>query len=140
MCLNLKLPLSKKNRMNPIIYSVSKNKCPRCHQGDVFVHGHAYKKGFDQMHTHCSNCHLKYEKEPGFFYGAMYVSYALTVAIFVTVWVLNLWFLDLSTSGFIIAVVVSLVGLMTVVFRVARLIWLNFFVRYNKEMDTELKS
>jgi hypothetical protein len=83
---------------------------------------------------------LKYEKEPGFFYGAMYVSYALTVAIFVTVWVLNLWFLNLSTTAFIIAVVVSLVGLMTVVFRTARLIWLNFFVRYNKEMDTELKS
>ena len=92
------------------------------------------------MHTHCSSCHLKYEKEPGFFYGAMYVSYALTVAIFVTVWVLNLWFLNLSTTAFIIAVVVSLVGLMTVVFRTARLIWLNFFVRYNKEMDTELKS
>jgi hypothetical protein len=70
----------------------------------------------------------------------MYVSYALTVAIFVTVWVLNLWFLNLSTTAFIIAVVVSLVGLMTVVFRTARLIWLNFFVRYNKEMDTELKS
>jgi uncharacterized protein (DUF983 family) len=83
--------------MNPILYSVSKNKCPRCHQGDVFVHGHAYKKGFDQMHTHCSNCHLKYEKEPGFFYGAMYVSYALGVALFVTLWVsFNLFFINVS--------------------------------------------
>ena len=126
--------------MNPILYSVSKNKCPRCHQGDVFVHGHAFKKGFDKMHSHCSSCHLKYEKEPGFFYGAMYVSYALTVAIFVTVWVLNLWFLNLSTTGFITTVILSIVGLMTIVYRTARLTWLNFFVRYNKTMDVEVKS
>ena len=126
--------------MNPILYSVSKNKCPRCHQGDVFVYGHAFKKGFDKMHTHCSCCHLKYEKEPGFFFGAMYVSYALTVAIFVTVWVLNLWFLNLSTSGFIVAVILSIVGLMTIVYQASRLIWLNFFVRYKKEMDVVVKS
>ncbi len=123
--------------MNPFVFSLLKNKCPRCHQGDVFVHRHAYAKGFDKMHTHCSHCQLKYEKEPGFFYGAMYVSYALTVAIFVAVWVLNVWFLDLSTTAFILTVTVSIIGLMSLVYRTSRLIWLNFFVRYNKELDVQ---
>ena len=45
----------------------------------------------------CDVCHLKYEREPGFYYGAMYVSYALGVALFVTVWTsCNIWFPWLS--------------------------------------------
>lgn len=33
------------------------------------------------MHTHCPVCNLQFEIEPGFFWGAMYVSYAITCAI-----------------------------------------------------------
>jgi hypothetical protein len=33
------------------------------------------------MHEHCPSCNLRYEVEPGFFYGAMYISYAFTVGI-----------------------------------------------------------
>jgi hypothetical protein len=32
------------------------------------------------MHDNCSHCGLKYQIEPSFFYGAMYVSYGLNVA------------------------------------------------------------
>ena len=133
MYLNLKLPLSKTNRMNPIIYSVSKNKCPRCHQGDVFVHGHAYKKGFDQMHTHCSTCHLKYEKEPGFFYGAMYVSYGLTVGIGVAAFIISKVIIGLELTQSFIAIIVSLVALMPITARLSRNIYINMFVSFNKE-------
>ena len=119
--------------MNPILYSVSKNKCPRCHQGDVFVHGHAYKKGFDQIHTHCSICHLKYEKEPGFFYGAMYVSYALMVAWFVTTWGINAFFVHLDAVPYLTFLGLSIVLLMTPTFRLSRIIWMNFFTRFGEE-------
>lgn len=33
------------------------------------------------MYTHCPACGLTYEVEPGFFWGAMYIAYALTIAI-----------------------------------------------------------
>ena len=36
----------------------------------------------------CINCNLKYEIEPGFWYGAMYVSYALTVFLAILVWLI----------------------------------------------------
>ena len=121
--------------MNPILYSVLRNKCPRCHQGDVFEYKHPFRKNFDKMHATCSQCHLKYEKEPGFFYGAMYVSYALMVAVFVTLWVLNGWFFKLESTGFIILVISGILGMATIVYRTARLVWLNFFIRYNPEMD-----
>ena len=38
-----------------------------------------FNKGLN--HKNCSHCNLKYEIEPGFFYGAMYVSYALAIGL-----------------------------------------------------------
>ncbi len=51
-----------------------KMKCPRCHEGDIFESKNPFAWGkMTTMHTNCPNCNLKYEREPGFFYGAMYV-------------------------------------------------------------------
>jgi hypothetical protein len=65
----------------------------------------------------------------------MYVSYALMVAVFVTLWVLNGWFFKLDSTGFIILVISGILGMATIVYRTARLVWLNFFIRYNPEID-----
>ncbi len=57
---------------------IFKEKCPNCGNGDVFQKGkNAFK--IPVMHERCSNCNFKYEKEPGFFIGAMYVSYGLAI-------------------------------------------------------------
>ena len=68
---------------------ISKCKCPRCRQGEVFESNNPYNlsKMFD-LHEHCDNCGLRYMIEPAFFYGAMYVSYGLTVALGVATFVL----------------------------------------------------
>jgi len=44
------------------------------------------------MCERCSVCDLKFEREPGYFLGAMYISYCLGVAIMAPIAVL-LWFL-----------------------------------------------
>jgi uncharacterized protein (DUF983 family) len=38
-------------------------------------------RGFPKMHESCSICDLKFERESGYFLGAMYVSYALGLVI-----------------------------------------------------------
>jgi uncharacterized protein (DUF983 family) len=48
--------------------------CPRCGAGAVF-------DGWFRMQTHCVACDLAFEREPGYFVGAIYVNYALTVAV-----------------------------------------------------------
>lgn len=58
-------------------------KCPRCRKGNVFV-GKALDKNYRQTYTNCPVCGLRYEKEVGFFWGAMYVGYAINVALSVT--------------------------------------------------------
>ena len=43
----------------------------------------------------CAVCHLRYEREPGYFLGAMYISYGLGLAIMtllaVLIWMLTSW-------------------------------------------------
>ena len=48
--------------------------------------------GFPKMCERCSICDLKFEREPGYFLGAMYISYVLGVSIMAPIAAL-LWFL-----------------------------------------------
>ena len=56
-------------------------KCPRCRQGDIFS-GKMYSFSFRGQITneYCPHCHLRFEREPGFFYVSMFVSYAMSCA------------------------------------------------------------
>lgn len=58
-------------------------KCPRCQEGDVYKSG-AFSKDYKSMYTYCPKCNLRYELELGFFWGAMYIGYALSIALSVT--------------------------------------------------------
>lgn len=62
---------------------VIKSKCPRCRRGDIFATP-TYSLFGQKMHENCSHCGLHYEREPGYWYVAMFVSYAFNVAQMVT--------------------------------------------------------
>ena len=65
-------------------------KCPRCRTGNMFA-GPMYGFSFQKMHTSCPHCHLKFEREPGYFYVAMFISYAMNVAQMITVAIVTYW-------------------------------------------------
>ena len=97
------------------------------------------------MNERCSCCGHKYEIETGFFYGAMYVAYALTVAISVATFVLTyLIYPDTPYWVYIINILAVLVLLAPVTFRGGRLIWINFFSSYKpdaiEQFEAEKKS
>lgn len=58
-------------------------RCPRCHQGQLFSHPAYHLTRFAHMPENCPVCQQAFEPEPGFYFGAMFVSYAFSVAIFV---------------------------------------------------------
>jgi uncharacterized protein (DUF983 family) len=126
-------------RILDTLYSTFFNKCPRCHKGDVFTEKNPYAltKLFS-MHEHCSHCDLKYEKEPSFFYGAMYVSYALTSGWFIVWYILFLTVLsDLNTLTFALSMTGTIILMSPLTVRFSRLIWLNFFFKFDKELSTD---
>ena len=112
-------------------YSIFKKKCPRCQEGDFFI-SHPYDiKHAGDIHERCSKCDLKYEKEPGFYQGAMYVSYALGVALFVTLWVsFNLFFPTLTTGVQVTIVAVTSIVLTPFMYAQSKIIWANLFISY----------
>lgn len=116
-----------------IIYSTTRNKCPRCHEGRIFENNFAYNLNNGlKMKEHCSHCQLKYERENGFFYGAMYVSYALMSAILIIAFVSDLLWVHLDAIVLATSITSAMLLLFPLVYRWARIIWLNFFVRYDK--------
>ena len=122
-----------------ITYSTLNNKCPRCHQGRVFTEGNPYKLGkMFSLYEKCSHCELKYEREPSFFYGAMYVSYALTSGWFIIWYLIYLYFLNtMDTLYFALLVSLSILVLSPITLRISRLLWLNFFYSFNKKYQQQ---
>jgi uncharacterized protein (DUF983 family) len=70
--------------------SILQQRCPRCRMGGIFRY--SIFRGFPKMCECCAICDLKFEREPGYFLGAMYLSYGLGVLIMAPI-ALLLWFL-----------------------------------------------
>lgn len=115
------------------IYSILTGTCPVCHEESMYKEPNPYKlnKLFN-MHERCSHCGTKYKIEPSFFFGAMYVSYAVGIAFAVAAFVITYLFLgkDLLTS--FIVIIATLVVFIPVIVRLSRNIWINFFMKYDK--------
>ena len=119
------------------IYSVLMNKCPSCHKGNFWKYNNPYRNIFlksEDQNFKCSNCSLKYEIEVGFWYGSMYISYALGVAIMVFGWILsNILFQEINIIYEILFISLFLILVSPINYFYSRLIWINIFVKYTKE-------
>lgn len=115
------------------LYSIFRFKCPKCQEGEFFV-SHPYDLSkIGDIHEHCSHCGLKYAKEPGFYYGAMYVAYALGVALFVTLWTsFNLFFPSVTVGFQIFAIITATIILSPLLYALSKIIWANMFIKYDK--------
>lgn len=112
------------------LFSIVKNKCPRCQDGDFFVNSNPLNfEGNLKIHEKCPECNFKYMIEPSFFYGAMYISYALTVAIAVATFIIS-QLLDLNLVWTITTIIIVLILLIPYLVRISRLIYINMFVSY----------
>ncbi|SDG42865.1 DUF983 domain-containing protein [Psychroflexus sediminis] len=116
------------------LYSVFTGKCPVCHEGKMYKEPNPYKlsKIYD-MHERCSVCNTKFKIEPSFFYGAMYISYGLGVALAVASFITSYFLIGLEVIPSFISIIVVLVLLGPIIMRLSRNIWINMFLSYDKE-------
>ena len=121
------------------LYSIIKKKCPRCHEGEFFVNDRAYRmKDLGLTHPKCSNCQLNFVPEPGFYFGAAYVSYGLGVALFVATFLLVYWFVPEPPTWLYVVVMVSATLILAPVnYRMSRIIYINLFHSYSKDFDKD---
>ncbi|HRG51287.1 MAG TPA: DUF983 domain-containing protein [Bacteroidia bacterium] len=115
------------------LYSILANKCPRCHKGNFFETGNPYDlKRFTKMNSECPACKEDFNRETGFYFGAAYVSYGLTVGFGIGLYLLLCVWGNVDTASFVIIFSLLLIALLPVFFRFSRLIWINLFVHPKK--------
>ncbi|OUJ71967.1 DUF983 domain-containing protein [Hymenobacter crusticola] len=111
-------------------------RCPRCHQGPLFTHSAFNLAHFTDMPERCPVCGLVYEIEPGFYWGAMYISFAFGTGIMLVVGVLLFYLAgDPATWVYVTCVSIGVLLTCTLSLRYSRTIMLYLFggVRYNPE-------
>jgi hypothetical protein len=114
-----------------LLSSILMVKCPRCREGNMFAAGTLYTSQFAQMHPHCPCCGQVLEPEPGYYYGAMYVSFAFSTGVFLAVLlVLSLLVTEITMTMVLASVLTIVVGLLPLTFRLSRALWIHIFIRY----------
>jgi uncharacterized protein (DUF983 family) len=110
-----------------------RQRCPRCREGKMF-------KGPMAMNDPCPVCGLLFQREEGYFLGAMYFSYFLGVAIMLPLFFLLTYLLP-EWDGRLLAVLtlVPYIPLMPAVFRYSRTLWI-YFERFGDPYDVSAGS
>jgi uncharacterized protein (DUF983 family) len=99
-------------------------RCPRCGEGLLFA-------GFFSMHTQCSYCALTFEREQGYFVGAIYVNYAATTLIAIAGFLALDYFASLSLSQQLLLWGSFAIGFPLFFFRYSRSLWLSIDYLFN---------
>ena len=81
------------------VADILQQRCPRCRAGTIFRY--SIFRGFPKMHERCPVCDLRFEREPGYFLGAMYVSYGIALVIIALIaaalWFITGWWITKDT-------------------------------------------
>ncbi|WP_166920314.1 DUF983 domain-containing protein [Flavobacterium poyangense] len=123
------------------IKSIFTGSCPKCQNESMYSDSNPlHLTKVLKMNENCSHCGFKYLIEPSFFYGAMYVSYGLNVAVGIAAFIISFVFFDCSIEESFLAIIITLVLLFPYVLRLSRNIYINMFVSYDPEADPKAKK
>ena len=101
------------------LVAILEQRCPRCHEGRPF-------SGLLTMRETCPVCGLAFEREHGYFSGAMVVSYMLAIPALAglsgLIWLLTRW----PVEGVLAAGDLLFLLLVPGIFRYSRIVWMHF--------------
>jgi len=79
------------------------------------------------MNRTCPVCNLRFEREPGYFLGALYISYPISILILGGIVLLLYWLWpDMRLEWNVLIAALVYIPLMPAVFRYSRVIWIYF--------------
>ena len=108
----------------PVLLDMLRQTCPRCRVGRIYPS--SVFRGFPKMNDQCAVCRLWFEREEGYFLGAMIVDYALamviTTSIAALLWSFTRWSFEKLC---VVAILIFLPAVPTVT-RLGRVLWIYF--------------
>jgi uncharacterized protein (DUF983 family) len=103
-------------------------KCPRCRRGDIFkypIGKHFFQ--FNKMNETCPHCQVRLEPEPGFYQGAMYVGYGITMVVVILISIILYLAGHPSEWVYIGTVIAVMILIIPFNYRYSRILYLHFF-------------
>ena len=107
-------------------------RCPRCGRGILF-------SGWFQMRQECDWCGLRYEREPGFYLGSIYINYGLTGGLVAAISIVyfGLWRETIPKLAVFGPLAVFSLVFPLWFFRYARSLWLGFDQYWDPQDTTD---
>lgn len=103
-------------------------KCPYCNKSHIYKPGKRFPFQIPDMKEHCDTCGTHLDREPGYFFGAMYVSYALAVGQGIITYLLCALVFRIQEPAIILGIIIAVILLMqNKNFRVSRVVWMHLF-------------
>jgi hypothetical protein len=127
-----------------LLPSILKMKCPNCRRGNMFCNKTIFPLSeLLKMPEHCEVCGQQMELEVGFWYGTGYVSYGLSVGLFLfnLAWywlILGISYKDNSVLYYLVTSTIIVILAQPWLMRMARVLYLYMFVKYGK--GTRMRS
>ncbi|MEX0757810.1 MAG: DUF983 domain-containing protein [Acidimicrobiia bacterium] len=103
-----------------------RKRCPRCGGGGIF-------RSFGELHDRCPTCGLRFEREHGYWVGAMIINTVVTFGLLLLVLVggMILWWPDVPWTPLFVATVV-VAGLTPILFQPrSRTVWMAIEMSYH---------
>jgi uncharacterized protein (DUF983 family) len=101
------------------LWAIVRQRCPRCFRGPVF-------RGVLVMNDPCPACGQVFQREEGYFLGAMYVSYVLGCVVLGGGYFAGVaLFPDVHPWAICLALFAAYIPLMPLIYRYSRVIWLH---------------
>lgn len=117
------LKLTKDN----LVQLILKEKCPNCGKGNVYQK----KKRLIElpiMNDRCNECHYYFDREPGYFLGAMYISYGLAVLQGIITFLMLYYFLPNIPTIWVVLIILLVISLFSIKnFKLSRIIYIHIF-------------
>lgn len=116
------------------LVSAVRKHCPNCDEKNIW-------RSFGQTREACPNCHFRFEREEGYWTGALIVAIAIVMGLLLMVFVLPMILLwpDVPWTALLIAAFVIL-GLSPVVFYPhSKTIWVWLDLKFNPARAEELR-
>lgn len=121
-----------------VLYAIVFCKCPRCHEGNLYSKSYwrgalDIFRGEYNMHENCPRCGQHYEIEIGFWWGAMYVAYALSSGALLIVGLISMLVLKLNEWQILAVILGTALMGFSYNARIARSIWANVFIDFDPQ-------
>src|SRR5205807_8791461 len=102
-------------------------KCPRCGGAPMF-------SGLLRTNERCAHCHLKFEREPGYFLGSIYINYGITAMLLTVGWIVLRFGYGIDSRWLVFGLAAFLVVFQVFFFRYARALWLALDCQFDASL------